>query len=396
MVIDILKGILTLFYNPLFYLLLIGLVLFGYQRVRRERVSFGVKVYGVFNNIFASIAPSLIMGLIGTVALLIMGVSLPSGVIVLMVICHLLVMLTLRLRYLSPAIILGMTMIISDLLPHFDTGVSLINSWLNDIYHVSYLSFSLFFLVSLFIESFLVLFWGHKQTSPRIINSKRGKKVGAHEASYLWIVPLFFLMPTTGGLNHHGWWPLSPGANFGFVLFPLGIGLQQLITYSLPKRAVKETGIWLLLISVLTAVIAGAGLLWDMKAFIIVAAAFAMISRLILVFVHQYQLEKRPFFFSTKSDGLMIIGVIPHSPADRMNLREGEIIKKVNDQDVLTEKDFYQALQSNMAYCKVEVVDVSGEPRFERGSIHEGDYHTIGLLFLELDRRKPYLKARSQ
>lgn len=287
-------------------------------------------------------------------------------------------------------------MIISDIIPQFKTGVSLIDGWLNDIHHVSYFSFGVLFIVSLFIESALVLIWGHKQTSPRIINSKRGKKVGAHEASHIWIVPLFFLVPMAGSVHHYGWWPLSQGTNFGFVLFPLGVGLQQLITYTLPKKAVKDTGIWLLATSAVTAVIIGAGIYWHVKALLIIGAAFAIISRLFLIFVHHYQLEKKPFFFSTKSDGLMIIGVIPGSPADRMNLKEGEIIKKVNDQTVLSEKDFYHALQLNVAYCKIDVADVNGELRFERGSVHEGDYHTIGLLFLESDRRKRYLKSKTQ
>ncbi len=143
--IDILKGILTLFYNPVLYLLIIGLLLFGYQRVRRERRSFGIKVYGVFNNVFGSILPSLIMGLIGTAILLVAGVALPVGMIVLISFCYLLLMLTTQLRYLSPSIAIGVAGIIAYVFPPVETGSQLINGWI-----VRYQECFVFFLWTLF------------------------------------------------------------------------------------------------------------------------------------------------------------------------------------------------------------------------------------------------------
>lgn len=394
MFLDILKGILTIFYNPIFYLLLLGLILFGYQRVRRERRSFGIKVHGVLNNMFEGIMPSLMMGALGTIVLLGAGIALPPGVIVLLSCCYFLVMLTVQLRYLAPSIAVGAAMVIAYILPDLQTGVSLIDHWIADIRHVSFNSFGMFAILTMVIECLLVYIWGGHRTSPRLINSKRGKKVGAHEASQLWIVPLFFLVPMTAGhVGQTGWWPFSDGAHFGFVFFPLGVGLQQLITHKLPKKAVRESGHWLLITVVVSAILVGLGIYFDLSILIVSAAGLALLSRLGLVIYHHYLLDYKSFYFLEAAKGLRIVGVIPNSPADRMAIKPGEVVTRVNGQPSRTETEFYYALQSNLAYCKLDVSDYNGETRFVKGAIHEGDYHKIGLLFLEPTKRKQYVKV---
>lgn len=63
-----------------------------------------------------------------------------------------------------------------------------------------------------------------------------------------------------------------------------------------------------------------------------------------------------------------------------MGLVAGEIIKRVNGQDVFTEEDLYKALQINAAHCRLEVLDHSGELRLAQHVVHRDDNHKIGLL----------------
>lgn len=396
MVIDILKGILTLFYNPVFYLLIIGLMLFGYQRVRRERVSFGLKVHGVMNNVFNAILPSIIMGLAGTAVLLGAGVALPPGMIVLISLCYLLLMLSTQLRYLSPYIAIGAAGVIAYVLPPLHTGSSLINGWSEDVRHLSFSSFGIYFVLTLLIECLLVYIWGGRQTSPRLIDGKRGKKVGAHEISKLWIVPLFFLVPVSAGHVHPAaWWPLSHGPSFSFAMLPIGVGLQQLIIHRHPKKAEKESGNWLLITSIVMAAMIAAGIYFSIDGLIVGAAGIALLSRLALVIYHFYLLDYKSYYFRERKDGLTVVGIIPNTPAERMEIEPGEVITKVNDVRFHTARDFYFALQKNAAYCKLEVKDTAGEARFVKSPIHEGDYHNIGLLFLEPADRNPYEKKKA-
>ncbi|MFX3616790.1 MAG: cell division protein [Sporolactobacillus sp.] len=386
----LLRGIAVFFINPIFYLLVCGLFLFSAQRVRRERRSFRVKAYGMFNTIFRSIAPSLITGLCGSVVLIGLGVSLKPGVFVLLTGCYLIVMLSTQLRFLSPAIAGGLTLLLAYFLPPIRTSSALLNQWITDIRTVNMVSLGGFLAVALLSECLLVYVWGVRQSSPRLINSRRGGRVGAHEASQLWIVPLFALVPSAGPISSFAAWPLihGSGTGFGFLLFPIGIGLAQLITYALPVRAVRSTGHWLLLTAcgfILCTVLA----LWlEMPVLVVLGGLLALISRLALLVHHHHLRKTRPFYFTQPNQGVRVIGVIPHSPVERMGIKPGEEILKVNDQVIKNEYEFYEALQKNLAYCKLEVVDRFGEPRFAKGSVHEGDGHRIGLLFLESDNWK--------
>ncbi|WP_010631908.1 cell division protein [Sporolactobacillus vineae] len=394
---SILFGIATFFMNPLFYLLVVGLFLFSAQRVRRERRSFRVKAYGMFNTVFRSIAPSLVVGVGGSILLLAAGVAVPPGMIVLFSLGYLVIMLTTQLRFLSPAVAGGLTLIAAYLLPPVRTPLPLVNQWITEVRQADLFAFAVFLAVAMLAETMLVLLWGAKQTSPRLIQSGRGGMVGAHEASELWIVPFLFLVPLAGPVGHIGLWPFVSGSsqNFGFALFPLGVGIAQLITSSLPAPAVKRTGYWLLFTTGGFLVIAGTGAYLHLPVVIVAGGVLALISRLLLLFYHHELRSNRPFYFVMPEQGLRVIGVIPHSLGDRIGVRPGEEIQQVNDRNVNSERNFYDALQAQSAYIKIKVIDRFGEPRFVKGPVHQDDGHKIGLLFLESSEINSGLKSLS-
>ncbi|MCI1858768.1 MAG: PDZ domain-containing protein [Sporolactobacillus sp.] len=386
---SVLLGIGYFFCNPLFYLLLAGLFLFSAQRVKRERRSFRVKAYGMFNTIFRSTGPSLIVGAAGSAVLLISGAALPAGALALVSAMYLLIMVTTQLRFLSPAIAGGAALCVAYIFPNVRTSFPLLNGWIADIRGVDFISFGIFVAVGILTECLLVYGWGARQTSPRLIRSRRGGGlVGAHEASELWIVPLLLLVPSVGPLHSTGWWPLlsGTGPSFGFALFPLGVGISQLITHTLPRLAIRRTGHWLLITAALFIAVVVCADVFRLPVLTACGGLFILISRLALVYYQHWLRENRPFYFIMPKNGLRVVGVVPHSLGDRMGVRPGEEILRVNDIDIRSTDDFYQALQKHAAYCKLEVIDAVGEPRFTKGAIHQDDGYKIGLLFLESDR----------
>lgn len=381
------SGIATFFVNPIVYLLVLALFLYSAQRVRRERRSFRVKAYGMFNTIFASVLPSLIVGLIGSLALIVAGVSLAPGVIVLFSLAYFVMLLTCQQRLLSPAIAGGLTLVAAYLIPVVQTPYPLINRWIAEIHALDYLSFGIFLIVGLLVETMLIYFWGANQTSPRLISGNRGGLVGAQEACQLWIAPLFFLVPVSGAIPAIGPWPfVSDGTSFSFAIFPLGVGLAQLITHALPKQAVRQTARWMMATSCISAIFVGAACLLRLPILVVVGGVAALISRLFLVWYHHHLRETRPFYYVMPNRGLRLIGVIPHSLGARLGIIPGEEILRVNDLEVGSVFEFYDALQKHAAYCKLEVIDRFGEQRFVKGPIHEDDDYKIGLLFLENDQ----------
>ena len=83
----------------------------------------------------------------------------------------------------------------------------------------------------------------------------------------------------------------------------------------------------------------------------------------------------------------MILGILPSSPAEKLNLQVGEMIMKVNGFSVKTVTEFYQGLQKNRAFCKLEVIDLNGEIRFEQRALYEGEHHELGILFVQDEKK---------
>ncbi|WP_156321398.1 hypothetical protein [Halolactibacillus sp. JCM 19043] len=66
-----------------------------------------------------------------------------------------------------------------------------------------------------------------------------------------------------------------------------------------------------------------------------------------------------------------------------MGIEIGEVITKVNGHRVSNGDEFYEALQSNLAFCKIEIYNLDGEIRFTQRAYYEGDHHQLGLVFVE-------------
>src|SRR5699024_386685 len=90
--------------------------------------------------------------------------------------------------------------------------------------------------------------------------------------------------------------------------------------------------------------------------------------------------EQHPYFHPT-DNGLKILGIIPNTPADRLDFQIGETIKKVNEYEVSTVEDFYYALQHNGSFFKIEVLYENGDIRFIQSSIYVGDHNQLVLFF---------------
>ncbi len=85
----------------------------------------------------------------------------------------------------------------------------------------------------------------------------------------------------------------------------------------------------------------------------------------------------------------MILGVLPESPAERMGLRPGELLTKVNGRIVHSRAELYEALQSNRAHCKLEIFDINDQIRLVQNALYEGDHHELGILAVESRKLLP-------
>lgn len=379
---ELLAGFGKLFIHPIFYFSFLLAFVVGMFRVARERKDFHTRVYDIYQEVRYILPSSLLIGLLLSIAAIGFGFTLPLEL--LNVIAAVTIVLSAGgFRLLSPAWTIGIALLLfaaSERIGYLFIpyeGLSL---------HKILTTMAIILALLLMTEGLLMFKRGWQGTSPRLVKSPRGLKVGVQFAQRLWLVPVFLVLPAGDLASPWPWWPvISIGSDtYSFIWFPFLVGFAQLIKSTLPELAIKATGKNIMAVGAVALLLAIAA--YWVPQFAAVGAAFALITRIWISWRHYSYEKDRHYFFTPQPKGVMILGILPYTPAKKMDLKIGEIIYKVNGMDVNTESEFYEALQKNAAYCKLEVVDVNGQNRFAQASLYEGQHYGLGLIFVEEEK----------
>ncbi|HHW36040.1 MAG TPA: PDZ domain-containing protein [Bacillales bacterium] len=384
---ELLFGIGRFFLNPATYILLLVALFLGFHRIKRERKDFNVRIHP-FNLEWTELTLfGILAGVCVSAVMIALGAVLPLGFIVITSLLTVLFALTMQPRLLSPAIVLGLSIIISLFLPSLSFNNLLVSNLIKDVTNGPLLVMAILLSVLIFAEGLLILRKGHARTSPKLLKSKRGKQIGAHEAKKLWMVSVLLLIPGDTLTAVFEWWPViqTPFMTFSLLVVPFGVGFHQEVQASVPKPAIQQTGRRVLLLALVVAALT-VGAYW-LPILAIVAAVVAMVGREYITVRQKMLDDDKVPFFATNEKGMVILDVIPGSPAEKMGLKVGEIIIKVNGNQVRSEKEFYEALQVNRTYCKLEVLDYNGEVRFAQRALYDGEHHELGILFVHDEKQ---------
>jgi hypothetical protein len=385
--VEFVKGTGRLFLHPVLYYLVFLAGILGVMRVKRERKNFHVRAQDAYFELRQLFPLGIVIGLVLSIVIVGAGIAVPFAVILLIAGFTLLWSLTTNLRLMSPAYTMGAAFFAIIIVAEYHWSPPFFTKAFDSISDKIYPSVVVIMGLMIIAEGILILKNGNKGSSPKLAKSKRGLSVGVHEVKRLWMVPLFLLIPGDVLQLPFDWWPVFHlGAKeFSLVLVPIAIGFHQQVKGTLPKDATQLQGRRIMVLGVFISLLSIIGFWYPLSS--IIVAALAVIGRESLAFIAIMKDDSLPFYFSKKNQGLMIIGIIPESPANKMGLQVGEIITKANGVLVKDEKTFYEALQKNRAHCKLEVLDTKGEVRFVQRALYEGDHYELGVLFV-LDERK--------
>ncbi len=385
--VEFLKGTGRLFLHPVLYYLVFLAGILGVMRVKRERKNFHVRAEDAYFELRQLFPLGIVIGLVLSIVIVGAGIAVPFAAILLIAGFTLLWSLTTNLRLMSPAYTMGAAFFAIIIMAEYNWSPPFFSKAFDSIGDKLYPSVVVIIGLLIIAEGILILKNGNKGSSPKLAKSKRGLSVGVHEVKRLWMVPLFLLIPGDVLQLPFDWWPIFHlGAKeFSLVLVPIAIGFHQQVKGTLPQDATQLQGRRVIVLGVFISLLSITGFWYPLSSIIVVA--LAVIGRESLAFIAIMKDDSLPFYFSKKNHGLMIIGIIPESPASKMGLQVGEIITKANGVLVKDEKTFYEALQKNRAHCKLEVLDTKGEIRFVQRALYEGDHYELGVLFV-LDDRK--------
>jgi len=380
---EIFKGAGKLFLNPIFYLSFFFAAYLGIARVKRERKQFTVRAENAYFELKQVLKTGLIIGLCLSVVSILLVVVVPMEMIIYIGLFTCLLSLISKTRFLSSVYTGGLGILLSILSLHLDWDFFLFSKNNLDSNLIIFPTAIILLGLLIIAEGILIRKNGSKKTSPQLIKSARGQYIGVHLSERIWLLPLFLFIPDGVLTSPFAGWPIFTVGDqtYSLLLVPFLLGFKQAVQGVHPSTAINSVG-------KNTIVLGGLITLSAIGVYFYPPVVYASIAIAIIgrewITSRQKNIEKaKSFYFSRKNNGLMILGIVPDSPADKMGLKIGELITKVNNIPIRDEIELYKALQKNSAHCKIEVLDTRGENRFVQRALYEGDHHELGLLLIQ-------------
>ncbi|NLJ80885.1 MAG: PDZ domain-containing protein [Firmicutes bacterium] len=273
-------------------------------------------------------------GLVATALFVILGVSLSNTGIVYLWITAILLMLV-HPRFLCFAYAGGLISLVSLLTGYPQLDIPALMA-LVAILHLA--------------ESFLIFVNGYHNSSPMYFKHSSGEIVGGFSLQKFWPMPTVALLGVailSSGADFQSiampeWWPIfemgiEVPANHTFVhvLFPIvvALGYSDFAQTELPKTKARRSAGLLLVYSLVLLALAILGN--KLQVFVVLAAVFAPLGHEMVVQWGQRREKENPPVFRSK-EGVMVLEVYPGSPAEKMGLVSGDVIKSINGTIVRT------------------------------------------------------------
>jgi len=362
------------FLSPMFYIIVIVLMLQYRREVILQRRLFNMRITSVVGELFRALSRGLLGGLVITLFLFLLGVSFTSmevlflqGITLLLGLIH--------IRYFHMGIGAGALLILSyfaSILPSSGIEwISLVQKNLAEIhpYPLALLAGAMFIMEGMWLgrgkrEGFF----------PVMIDGKRGSTVAVYQIRRFSFYPLILLTGTGSGFL-----PL-PGIA-GYVDVAKSLWPEEKISHA-------QKGYWLIGLTVF-------GMAWLLPKF----EVLMLVTGLWIVIVNEgirwtgRWLEKgKSPLFGRVPNGVRVLEVLPNSPAAKMNIEPGDIILKVNGVAVSHQNQIYPLLQRQSSFCKMEVLNKDGNIKYLHRSMYEGEHHGLGLVPVPDQLSRQYVK----
>lgn len=394
------EGIVALLLSPFLYIALAMVWWHSRQSNVLQRRLFHVRLRGTLPMTAARIAAGFVSGIALSALGLAAGAPLTSSTLVCVWIATF-VLALFKLRYVCLAYAAGALSVVQVVLawtgvPSGDDTMERAGRALQDIDAPS-----LLFLAGLLhiAEALLVRLQGARYATPLFLEGKRGKPIGAYSLSGLWPVPLLWLVPATGGSGLElPWTPLfgldggagAAVAGWTLAAFPVLIGFTDRTETQWPEAKAREMSGGLLLYGIVIAGLAAGAAFWEPLTIVAGLAAFLLHEGLLLS-GRRRERGRHPAYVQD-GRGVVILAVIPGTPADEMGLIAGETVSKANGVRVRSKEELHAALQLQPAFTKLEVLNREGNVKFAHRARYAGEHHQLGLI-LAPDEDAEYVAA---
>ncbi|MFD1031217.1 PDZ domain-containing protein [Metaplanococcus flavidus] len=370
------------FINPVLYIALLAAILLGYFRVKKERRLFRTRIVWGWREFGDLLKDGILYALLFSILFSAAGLVVPLEWLIALTLVSSVILVS-GIYQLASFIYMATAAAALGWLLHqyswsvpfgiFDyTGYPIAWNWL--------LPVALITGAMVFLEGRMITRHGAGASSPRLQKTSRGGTALYYKTKRLWLIPLFLVVPGDLLDSYLPYWPQFPigESSFSFFLFPAVIGFQNRARKSLPLHLYPKLGkgVWILGLAII--VLAMFSYVWPPMA--LIALLFGVLARASISILAALKENKGNHAVAPQSTGVMIVDVLADSPAEKMGLLRGEVIRKVNGLTVTNEAELYEAIQVNAAHCRLEVIDHNKEMRLRQHVIFRHDHYRLGLI----------------
>ncbi|MDN4606840.1 PDZ domain-containing protein [Sporosarcina highlanderae] len=381
-IVDLLKAVGLFFLNPVWLIALGVAVGLGYFRVKKERRSFLVRLHPGLTEMKKLLAESWMPALILSILLSGVGLTVEVSWIVLFSSVAVFSMISFFYQIASPIYFAAIAFFGLYALQQFKPEFTFRGWSPGNVDLQGEMALTVAVIAGLFLiaEGFLIRRHTVDYASPFMTSTNRGLRAAAFKAKRLWLLPIVFLVPGDFMTAFTPYWPqLTLGAvTFSFLPVPIVIGFSQIARASFPDVLFPKIG---QAVTVLGSIVVVVGVTaWWLPVMGWAALLIGVIGRATISIVFAIRERNGGFAAAPKPTGVIIAGILPESPGEKLGLVPGECIRKVNGIQVSNEKELYDAIQVNAAHCRLQVIGRDGEVRLMQQVLYRHDHHRLGLL----------------
>lgn len=382
---EVLVAIGRFFINPLLYIAIIVAIGLGYFRVKRERHHFNTRIVWGWSELRSFWKEALFIAFFISCISVAVGLTVTSTFLVILTIISVIGLMTFCLPFLSPSYLVASTVAFIWWINQEQREYDVLGLHLEgvDIFEGLIVTVSVFVGLLLIAEGLLIRRTARAIVSPIVENSRRGLRGITFKTKRVWLLPIMFVIPGDTIAQFFPYWPqFSLGTEtFSLVIFPFVIGFSQFARRTLPMYLLPRIGQSVATLGMLVLATGIGSLFFPLVG--VGALGLAVIGRLLISITFAARERSDIYAVAPRATGAVIAAVLPESPAEKMGLKVGETIKKVNGVPVYNTFELYEALQFNAAHCRLEVLDHQNELRLTQHVVYSHDHHKIGLLIVE-------------
>ncbi|KFD41995.1 signal protein PDZ [Peptococcaceae bacterium SCADC1_2_3] len=388
----IIANIGRVFFNPIFWLV-VFLVALQYRRMAAAKEAiYGIRLKQGWGDVFTAVVYGILGGLIGSVIMVVVGLTL-SGT---------------GLIYLWPVAILLMLINPRFLCFAYAGGIIALSNLIFNFPQVNISQLLALVAILHLVESLLIFFSGHLGAVPAYFKAANGQLVGGFTLQRFWPIPIVALMVVgqtflPEGINMPDWWPLIKPEiegdlkNAVYTLIPViaALGYGDL---ALARPPVKKSRLSAYFLGVYSLVLLlFATLAQNFKELALLAALFSPLGHELIIFMgKKIEFQASPIYISSP-DGVRVLDTLKNTPAWQAGIRSYDLVLRVNGLPVFDRVSLENSLKLKEKQEPIEVEYLQGETQNYRREIcqppREGQ--PFGLLLVPGKEERSYLELNS-